>query len=260
MTGSETGALRRVTPDRRSLYRLGAISGLAAVAIAVAQVVIEVIGWGVAGTPVPSTVEGWFALLQSNRLLGLTELTGLQIPMFALLVPLYLALHAALRLPNPTMSLAATVFALIGIGVYLASNTAFAMLSLSDQWAAATAAQRPTYVAAGQAMLAHYEGPGLDAGVFLVMVATLGLAWAMLSSPLFGRPVAAAGIVAGVIGSGYYVGVALPSARVFLLEAAAPFFLLWIVLAARGLLRAPVRLAGAGVRTRRSGSDSGRPS
>ena len=44
------------------------------------------------------------------------------------------------------------------------------------------------------------------------------------------------GIVAGVIGLAYYVAVALPSTRIFLLEAAAPFFLLWVALASRGLL------------------------
>jgi hypothetical protein len=37
MTASETGALRRVTPDWRSLYRLGAISGLAAVSTVTAS-------------------------------------------------------------------------------------------------------------------------------------------------------------------------------------------------------------------------------
>ena len=85
----------------------------------------------------PSTVEGWFALLQDNRLLGLTELTGLQIPMFALLVPVFLAVHVALRPANPALSLVGAAFGLMGIGVYLASNTALSMLTLSEQRAAA---------------------------------------------------------------------------------------------------------------------------
>lgn len=224
-------------PTSVALYRLGAASGLAAVAFALAQIAIEVVGWGVAGTPVPGTVEAWFALLQTNRLLGLTELTGLQIPLFVLLVPLFLALHAALKVTRPAPTLLATAFGLVGIGIYLASNTALAMLSLSDQWAAATTdAQRSTLVAAGQAMLALYEGPGLDAGVLLVMLATLILSWIMLKSGAFGRPTAGMGIAAGVIGLAFYVGVALPTVRIFLLEAAAPFFLLWILLTARRLL------------------------
>jgi hypothetical protein len=215
------------------LYRLGAASGLAAVGFAVLQIAIEVVGWGIAGTPVPDTVEGWFALLQSNRLLGLTELTGFQIPMFALLIPFFLALHAALKTTRPALTLVATAVALIGIGVYLASNTALSMLSLSDQWAAATTdAQRTILVAAGQAMLAIYEGPGLNAGVLLVMLATLALSWNMLRGRPFGRPTAVLGVVAGVIGLTYYAAVALPSHRIFILEAAAPFFLTWIFLVA----------------------------
>ena len=238
MTVSPTAAPRPPDASARVLYQLGAVSGLVAVAFAICQIIIEVIGVGFAGTPVPTTVAGWFGLLQSDRLLGLTELTGLQIPMFALLVPFFLALHTTLKSTNSTLSLVATVFSLLGIGVYLASNTALSMLSLSDQWAAATSdMERAALLAAGQAMLAQYDGPGLDAGVFLVMVATVGLSWLMRRSPPFGRLTAALGIVAGVIALGYYLAVALPSERIFLLEAAGPFFLLWIGLAARGLLR-----------------------
>jgi hypothetical protein len=232
------GAAPTRDADSRSLMRLGAACGLAAVAIAITQVVIEIVGWGIAGIPVPGSVEGWFGLLQSHRLLGLTELTGLQIPMFALLVPLFLAVHAALRPTNPALGLVAPAVGLVGIAVYLASNTAFSMLSLSDQWASATTdVERERLLAAGQAMLALYEGPGLDAGVFLVMVATLASSSLMLRSPTFGRATAAIGIVAGVIGFGYYAAIAFPSARIFVLEAAAPFFVLWIALTARGLLR-----------------------
>jgi hypothetical protein len=221
------------------LYRLGAFAGLLAVGIAVVQIAIEVIGVGLAGVPVPQDVEAWFALLQGNRVLALTELTGLQIPMFVLLVPLFLALHAALRPPHPGTTAVVTAFGLLGIGVHLASNTAFSMASLSDRWAtAATEVQRTTVLAAGEAMLATYEGPGLLAGVSLVMLATLAFALMMFRDPRFGRAVAAPGIVAGVIGTSYYFAVAFPAARIFLLEAAAPFFLLWVGLAARGLLRA----------------------
>lgn len=225
-------------PAGPSLYQLGAWGGLAAVAIAIVQVIIEIIGVGFGGVPVPTTVEGWFALIQSNRLLGLTELTGLQIPMFVLLVPLYLALYVSLRPARPGVVLAVTAFALIGIGVYLASNTALSMLALSDQWAvAATDADRSTLVAAGQAMLAVYEGPGLDAGVFLVMGSTLGLSWVMLKTLPFGRVGPAAGIVAGVVCLGYYLALFVPSARIFLLEASGLFYLVWVALAARSVQR-----------------------
>lgn len=219
------------------LDRIGGLAGLGAVAIAAVQVGIEVVGWGILRLPVPGTIEGWFAHLQANRLLALTELTALQIPMFVLLVPLFLALHAGLRAFNPALTLLATAFALIGIAVYLASNTSVSVLSLSDQWAAATGGtERERLLAAGLAMLAIYEGPGLDAGVFLVMVATMLLSWIMLRSGSFGRLIAAAGLVTGLIGLAYYAAITMSSSRVLILEVSAPFFLVWVLLSARWLL------------------------
>jgi VIT1/CCC1 family predicted Fe2+/Mn2+ transporter len=46
------------------------------------------------------------------------------------------------------------------------------------------------------------------------------------------------------IGLSYYVGVLVPSARIFLLEAAAPFFLIWIALSARANVRAEAAPVG----------------
>lgn len=243
---AELGSRRREMLDavgdpeaaRRRLDRLGAACGIAAVAVAVAQVVIEVIGLAVLRVPVPSTVEGWFDLLQQHRLLGLTELTGLQVPMFALLVPLYLALYAELKTTRPTAALVGTTFVLIGIAVYLSSNTAFSMLALSDQWAAATTdVEHSRVVAAGIAMLAVYDGPGLDAGVMLVIIATVAISWTQLGSRTFGLIGPMAGILAAAIGLAYYAAAVMPTVRIFILEVAGPVFLAWVFFSARALRR-----------------------
>lgn len=238
MAAAPQAGVRAPRSARSSLYRLAGAAAIAGVGFAIVQIVIEIIGVGVLGIPVPSTVAGWFSLLQDNRLLGLTELTALQTPLFALLIPVFLALHAALRRASPASAAIATALALVGIAVYLASNTALSMASLSDRYAAATTeAQRTTLVAAGEAMLAIYEGPGLDAGLSLVLAATLILSAIMLRSRVFSALTAAVGIVAGVIGLAYYVAVALPTMRILLLEAAGLFFLLWIALIARRLFQ-----------------------
>jgi hypothetical protein len=58
------------------------------------------------------------------------------------------------RLNGASIALAAT-FGFVGIAVYFASNQAFSMLSLSDQYAAATTdAQRSMLLSAGEALLA----------------------------------------------------------------------------------------------------------
>jgi len=52
----------------------------------------------------------------------------------------------------------AMTFALLGVGIFFATNNPFSMLSLSDQYAAATTnAQRSTILAAGQAVLANCQ-------------------------------------------------------------------------------------------------------
>jgi hypothetical protein len=48
---------------------------------------------------------------------------------------MFLALYAALRRANKSYMAIAMTLGFVGIAVYFASNTAFSMLSLSDQYA-----------------------------------------------------------------------------------------------------------------------------
>ena len=86
----------------------------------------------------PTTVIGWFTFLQHDRLHGVFDLLLLDMVAVALYVPVYLALYVALRRASRSAMALATILAFIGIGIYLASNTAYWMVSLSDQYAAAT--------------------------------------------------------------------------------------------------------------------------
>jgi hypothetical protein len=89
---------------------------------------------------------------------------------------------------------------LLGIAAYFASTTAFSMLSLSDQYAAATTeAERSIYLAAGQAMLAIWQGTAFDVGYVLEGVALLIIAAVMLRSTLFSKKTAYVGILLGVM-------------------------------------------------------------
>jgi len=88
----------------------------------------------------------------------------------------------------------------LGIAAYFASSTAFNMLSLSDQYAAATTdEQRAMFLAAGQAMLAIWTGTAFDVGYILEGVALLIIAVVMLRSTLFGKVTASVGILLGVM-------------------------------------------------------------
>jgi uncharacterized membrane protein YcfT len=93
-------------------------------------------GFGLSDVPgtAPVTAVAWFSLLQSGPFLGLVLF---DIVNYLLVGVMFLALYGALRHVNRGVMVMAMACTLIGVGVYLASNQAFAMLSLSRQHAAA---------------------------------------------------------------------------------------------------------------------------
>ena len=213
-------------PVLEKLYRAGGAAAL----IAAVLVVIEMIGFIATGS-LPTTVEGWFALLQDNRLLGLVDLYILEIVAWALFVPMFLALYKALRKVNESYMIIAIALAFVGIADYIATNAAFNMLYLSDQYVAApTDAQRSLLLSAGQAVLAASPAAGYNMGLLLVSAAGLIVSFVMLRSHVFGRVTAYAGIMANVVGIAYYAGLAVPAIGGILLGASGLLFLLWIVL------------------------------
>jgi hypothetical protein len=109
------------------------------------------------------------------------------------------------------MAIALTL-SLLGTAIYLATETAYSMLPLSFQYAAATTgAQRALFEAAGQAMLAEQVGAGTGTymAFFLISVASLVIAAVMLRSTLFSNVTAVVGILANGSLLIYYIGLAL---------------------------------------------------
>ncbi len=167
----------------------------------------------------PSSAIDWFTLLQNNRFLGLSLLNLFDIVNYALVGLIFLALYGALRRANKSAMVIATTFGFVGIAVYFASNQAFAMLSLSDQYAAATTdAQRSMFLAAGQALLAInnpgaiYQGTGIYLSLLLVTLAGLIISIVMLRSSVFGKATAYVGVLANVFGLGYFFALAFAPA------------------------------------------------
>ena len=210
----------------KPLYRVGGAVGLMVFVFSLTQFIAFI------ASPPPSTVIGYFTLFHKNALLGLLDLNLLSLVTYALLIPLVLALYAALRRVSQSFMIIATSLVLVGIATYFASNTAFEMLSLSSQYAAATSdAQRLLLVASGQAMLAIYQGTAFDASYVLLAVAPLIISVVMLRSNSFGRVTASVGIVANVLALGLFV----PVIGVFLSLVSVVGLLIWYILLARRL-------------------------
>jgi hypothetical protein len=154
-------------------------------------------------------------------MVGLFCFWGLEIPMYAMFALVFLALYVVLRKANPGLMAIAITFALLGIGVFFATNNPFSMLSLSDQYAAATTdAQRSTLLAAGEAVLANTGQRavgGFNVGLFLVSVAGLIASSVMLQSNSFGRTTAYLGILAHTLSLADYLRQALTSSEIIAL-------------------------------------------
>jgi Domain of unknown function (DUF4386) len=216
--------------DWRLLYRAGGVAALITAVLIPLQIIVF-IAWP---PPLEGSVTDWFRLFQDNWLLGLLSLDLLLLVDYILLVPIVLALYVALRQISASLMAVATALYFVAIAAYFASNTAFEMLSLSDQYAAATTdTQRAMYLAAGQAMLATFEGTAFQVSYVLASVAGIMIGAVMLRSKIFGRVAAYALILEDVIGLGLYV----PTIGIFLSVISVPVLWIWYVLIARRLIQ-----------------------
>lgn len=186
--------IQTLDPNWGGLFKTGVWAGIAMLVIMILQILIF-IAW-----PPPQSTEGFFELFQQSWLLGLLSMDLLYILNNILLIPIYLALYAALKREAESAMLIALVLGLVGIAAYFASNTAFEMLSLSNQYAAATSdAQQTALLGAGHAMLATYRGTIFDIYYVLNAAALLIMAWVMLRSQVFSKTTAWFGLIAGIL-------------------------------------------------------------
>jgi len=178
------------------IYKLGGIAALSAVLVGILEILITFLPGG--NTP-QKTVLDWFMLFQKNPFMGLRNLGLLNIFLNVLAIPTYLALYAAHRKTSerPFAALA-TLISFLGIGVFFATNRAFPMLALSNQYVAATSdAQRAMLEAAGQSMLSvgASHSPGTFFAFFLLEAAGMLISIAMLRGGVFSKVNAYAGIL-----------------------------------------------------------------
>lgn len=192
------------------LYKIGGVAILIAVIFFRRYYGVELMtfkGFGIFEVPevAPVNALDWFGLLQHNPYVGLSILGLHDLINYALVSLFFLALCAALWQVNRSAMLVATASSLLGTGVYLASNQAFAMLALSHKYAVAdTAAQRALYLASGEALLAAQEGTGIYASLMLVLLAGLFVSIVMLHSGVFSKTTAVMGLLANGFGLAYF--------------------------------------------------------
>ena len=225
-----------IDPAYKSLYKLGGAAAFLAALLLLSEVIVFTL------YPQPVTVQDWFMLFQSNRIMGLLDFWGLEAPLYAMFTLVFLALYIALRKTNESLMAIAITFALLGSAIFFATNNPLSMLSLSDQFTAATTdAQRTTLLAAGQALLTNTNQRavgGFNMGLFLVSIAGLIASGVMCQSNSFSGSAGYVGILANVLSLADYLRQALtPSATIALLVILpnALLLILWYILVGRRL-------------------------
>lgn len=178
----------------KSLFKVGGIAALLMALFIPIQLTVFVL-W-----PPPATVEGWFALFQNSRLIGLLDMDLLLIVDQVFMILIFLALYFALRLVNRSLMTIAVVLGIGGAVTYFASTSAFEMLSLSGKYAAAaTEAEKSVILAAGEVMLANWQGTAFNVGYVMAGIALLIIALVMVRSKIFGKATAYIAVVLGVM-------------------------------------------------------------
>ena len=234
----------------KTLYRAGAVAPLVALLFYLTEFSILFLG-----EPYPSTVLGWYALIQRGRLLGLWYLNALDILSFAFLGIMYLALYVALRRVRPSATLIALYLAMLGIVVFIVPRVLqLALLPLSDLHAeAATEAQRAIYLAAGEALSYVTTATPQTLGFLFMAAAGLIISTVLLSGRTFGRTAGYVGIVGFVAALANYASHLLaPQVAEMLMPINGLLWFVWWILISGWLFR----LAGS-TSNRESGSVEG---
>jgi hypothetical protein len=213
------------------LYRLGAVS-CAIVAASVIFAVVVFFIWPYA--PGRLSTSEIFAFLQNHTLGGLIALDLPLLLIELVSIPPLLALYVALKPVNESYALVALVVGLMAIVLSVQSRPLAELVLLSEGHAEATTeAARGQYLAAGQALLAYFDGTAWM--VFTVFIAISGLisSLLMLRSPLFSRATAYVGVVATLPGFGFFIPVLGP----LLLFVATFGGIVWYAMVARAFFR-----------------------
>jgi hypothetical protein len=211
------------------LYKIGGAAALFGVAIYLIQLIVFIV-WGQRETAI-----GWFTLFESSKVGGLLAFELLLVVSSALAIATTLALYVALRRVNESLMVIALAVGLVEAVAFIVARPAFEMLYLSEGYAAATTdAQRAMFLAAGEAILATFNGTAFHLSINFFSIYFLIVPIVMLRSHNFGRVTTYMGILAAIFNWALY----LPSIGIFLaILSVFPFLLIWNILIARRLFQ-----------------------
>jgi hypothetical protein len=218
-------------PRWKDLYRIGGISSIF-VAVSVLLAIIAFFIWPF--KPGFTSTENIFMTLQNDRLGGLISLDLLMLLIAPVSMLPFLALYVALKRVNESYAFIALALGVLAVAVLIPSRPLVELVALSDKYTAATSeVERSQYLAAGESLHALFNGTAWAAQTIFFLLAGLINGLLMLRARPFSKATAWTGIVASIIGLGFFV----PIVGMVLLFANTILSVIWSILLARDFFK-----------------------
>ncbi|MEJ2549082.1 MAG: DUF4386 family protein [Anaerolineales bacterium] len=185
-------------------------------------------------TPGSTPVREIYTTLQNDRLGGLMSLDFLLFLSNIIGVLLFLALYASLKQVNESYALIALVMGLLAAVFIVPARPMAELITLSDGYAAAaTEAAKSQYLAAGEALLAQFDGTAYLANTFLGGASLLISSLLMLHGKIFSKATAYVGILTNLAVCLFFV----PIVGTYFLFLCLPGYVIWYVQLGRTFFR-----------------------
>lgn len=175
--------------DWNSFYKLSSVATM----LMMVFFLFDVIIWISLG-PYPSSSEGWFSLLQENRLVGLSLLSFPTLLGIILYYLTFLSLYNILKQVNIAYAAFAVIIAFVGLTILLVTSMAYPMVYLNDQYMHATTEARKIFLITSGETKISTALIGCNMGGFFVEGAAVIFSLLMLKSKVFGKKTAYLGV------------------------------------------------------------------
>jgi hypothetical protein len=218
-------------PRWRDLYRAAGVAAIVSEIVIILGLVTYFIWPYAPGTQSTQTI---FLNLQGNTLAALISLDLFLFIGNLFSILLFLGLYVSLRTVNESYALIALAVGLIAVVLLVHARPLMELYSLSGQYAAATTeAAKSQYLAAGDALLASFDGVGWFLNTLLGGLSLLVSSILMLRSDVYSKATAYVGIVSNVAVCCFFV----PVVGIFLLFVSVVGYAIWYIMLGRRFLQ-----------------------
>ncbi len=181
------------TTDRKLLFKIAFICSIAMLIIIPIQILVFSI------TRIPSSIQEWFELFNTNLLVGLFHSDLFILINNILISVIYFALYESMKENNKLLLRLALILGYIGIAAYISSNKTFELMSLSKEYySTVNDSERIAIIASGKVMIKSWQGTAFDSYYVLNGIALLILSLTMFKCTTYSKPTAIMGLLAAI--------------------------------------------------------------